>query len=224
MVFFISLLGTGTRTTGLDQSRDNSHLTDLSHISHLTPKQAHRLHNHISHNSLHHPPHIINNSNTNSINSNVNNTTINTSSNGHYHHHPHSISNTNMLRNPTLPKNISHNQEAIFFPKFLYPSRRSSSHSSSSTRSLLQSIALFCLISLILAALALTFLLELIPNEDGSATEASTPLSGSKHIIHEIALTLAIMTLSLDLFCLLICAVQFIFAVKLNKSSPGEDR
>ncbi|XP_018008204.1 uncharacterized protein LOC108665915 [Hyalella azteca] len=192
--------GTGTRTTGLDQSRDNSHLTDLSHISRLTPlSKAHHLH--------HHHHHLTNTSNTSSIN----NTT--TSINGGIYPPP--------MRNGVL-KNASPSSAAGLLPRILLPGRRISS----SSRGLLQTLGFLCLTSLIMASLALTFLLELIPS-DGLTSDASGSNSSAVlpyKVARDVSIPLAAVTLSLDLFCLLVCAAQFMFALKLQQTAGGEDR
>ena len=128
------MTGTGTRTTGLDQSRDNSHLTDLSHISRITPLPP--------------KPHLlVNTSNTSSINSRTNNTTLNTT--GLYHQSR--ISNGHIKNSSDLTPS--------FVPRLCQTARRSSS----SSRGLLYSLFLLCFISILMALLSLIFLLDLSP-------------------------------------------------------------
>ncbi|KAF2359925.1 Jiraiya [Trinorchestia longiramus] len=198
--------GTGTRTTALDQSRDNSHLTDLSHISRLTPLTK-------SH-PLHHVSHLTNNSNSSSINSHVNNTTINTSTNGALY--PMALRN-GVLKNSTDASNS-------FIPRLLNPIRRTSSPSGG----LLQTLGLLCLTSLILASLALTFLLELVPSNIYSNDRRDSNVSSEEvfrfKLAGDVSIAFAALTLSLDLFCLLVCSAQFVFAVKLLKGANGDDR
>ncbi|CAL4121010.1 unnamed protein product, partial [Meganyctiphanes norvegica] len=139
----------GTRTTGLDQSRDHSHLTDLSHISHMSP-----------------------------------------------------IPGTLDVSKATMASKRS----AGLIPRFITLTR------STSSRGALTCLGLLCLTSLLLALLALTFLVEL------------TPISPDDESVADVTLALTALTLSLDLSCLLICAAQFIFAVKLAKTQNGEER
>ncbi|MPC79463.1 hypothetical protein E2C01_073992 [Portunus trituberculatus] len=100
----------------------------------------------------------------------------------------------------------SKQRAAGLLPRFITLTRASSS------RVALTSLGLLCLTSLLLALLALTFLVEL------------TPLALDADSVQEVTLALAALTLSLDLSCLLICAAQFIFAIKLAKSPNGEER
>ncbi|XP_069950948.1 uncharacterized protein [Cherax quadricarinatus] len=101
---------------------------------------------------------------------------------------------------------ISSKRSAGLLPRFITLTR------STESRGALTSLGLLCLTSLLLALLALTFLVEL------------TPLAHDADSVQEVTLALAALTLSLDLSCLLICAAQFIFAVKLAKSPNGEER
>jgi hypothetical protein len=42
--------------------------------------------------------------------------------------------------------------------------------------------------------------------------------------VYEVTLALCALSLSLNLCCLLVCAIQFLFAVKLVKSAQGGQR
>ena len=139
---------TVTRTSGLNQSGDHSHLTDLSHISHLSPI----------------PP------------------------------------------GEASKLTLASRKSSGFLPRWITLTRNTNS------RGALNSLGLLCLISLLLALLALTFLVEL------------TPLSPTADSVAEVTLALAALTLSLDLSCVLVCAAQFIFAIKLTKSPNGDER
>ncbi|KOB71382.1 Uncharacterized protein OBRU01_13748 [Operophtera brumata] len=96
--------------------------------------------------------------------------------------------------------------------------RRQSSRTKSSrgaTEEALTSLALLCLVSLLLALLALLFLLKI-----------SAPVTGAPEefaVVYEVTLALCALTLSLNLCCLLVCAIQFLFAVKLvhSPSAPN---
>ncbi|XP_069174887.1 uncharacterized protein [Procambarus clarkii] len=101
---------------------------------------------------------------------------------------------------------IGSKRSAGLIPRFITLTR------STGSRGALTSLGLLSLTSLLLALLALTFLVEL------------TPLALDADSVQEVTLALAALTLSLDLSCLLICAAQFIFAIKLAKSPNGEER
>lgn len=101
---------------------------------------------------------------------------------------------------------LASKRSAGLIPRFITLTR------STGSRGALTSLGLLCLTSLLLALLALTFLVEL------------TPLPHDADSVQEVTLALAALTLSLDLSCLLICAAQFIFAIKLAKSPSGEER
>lgn len=98
------------------------------------------------------------------------------------------------------------------------PSRPATSRARSTraaTEEALTSLALLCLISLLLALLALLFLLKI------SAPATSAPEEFA--VVYEVTLALCALTLSLNLCCLLVCAIQFLFAVKLvhSPSAPN---
>ncbi|CAH4023085.1 uncharacterized protein LOC123706766 [Pieris brassicae] len=97
------------------------------------------------------------------------------------------------------------------------PSRQSSRSRSNraATEEALTSLALLCLVSLLLALLALLFLLKI------SAPATSAPEEFA--VVYEVTLALCALTLSLNLCCLLVCAIQFLFAVKLvhSPSAPN---
>ncbi|XP_063830240.1 uncharacterized protein LOC135079514 [Ostrinia nubilalis] len=83
------------------------------------------------------------------------------------------------------------------------------------TEEALTSLALLCLVSLLLALLALLFLLKI------SAPATTAPEEFA--VVYEVTLALCALTLSLNLCCLLVCAIQFLFAVKLvhSPSAPN---
>lgn len=78
------------------------------------------------------------------------------------------------------------------------------------TEEALTSLALLCLVSLLLALLALLFLLKISAPATGAPDEFA--------VVYEVSLALCALTLSLNLCCLLVCAIQFLFAVKLVHS------
>ncbi|EDV44548.1 uncharacterized protein Dana_GF20272, isoform B [Drosophila ananassae] len=90
-----------------------------------------------------------------------------------------------------------------------------------SPREALTSLGLLCLISLLLALLSLIFLLRISPNgrEDalGRSTSAGVGANSEDFIVvYDVTLALGALSLSLNLCCLLVCAIQFLFAVKLR--------
>ncbi|XP_053612132.1 uncharacterized protein LOC128676171 [Plodia interpunctella] len=93
------------------------------------------------------------------------------------------------------------------------PARNKSNRAA--TEEALTSLALLCLISLLLALLALLFLLKI------SAPATTAPEEFA--VVYEVTLALCALTLSLNLCCLLVCAIQFLFAVKLvhSPSAPN---
>lgn len=97
-------------------------------------------------------------------------------------------------------------------------------------REMLTSLGLLCLVSLLLALLSLVFLLKISPMttadmRDLRRTEQLTIISADEYVVvYEVTLALCALTLSLNLCCLLVCAIQFLFAVKLVKSPQGGHR
>ena len=97
-------------------------------------------------------------------------------------------------------------------------------------KEMLTSLGLLCLVSLLLALLSLIFLLKISPMtttdiRDLLRTEQLTIISADEYVVvYEVTLALCALTLSLNLCCLLVCAIQFLFAVKLVKSPQGGER
>lgn len=97
-------------------------------------------------------------------------------------------------------------------------------------KEILTSLGLLCLISLLLALLSLIFLLKISPVtaadlKDSMRAEQFTVISPDEYVtVYEVTLALCSLTLSLNLCCLLVCSVQFLFAVKLARSSVNGDR
>ncbi|XP_046418532.1 uncharacterized protein LOC124178844 [Neodiprion fabricii] len=89
-------------------------------------------------------------------------------------------------------------------------------HQAAGVKEMLTSLGLLCLVSLLLALLSLIFLLKISP-----LTESPSSLIGHDEsvVVYEVTLALCALALSLNLCCLLVCAIQFLFAVKLVKSS-----
>ncbi|XP_063223388.1 uncharacterized protein LOC134531592 [Bacillus rossius redtenbacheri] len=97
-------------------------------------------------------------------------------------------------------------------------------------KEMLTSLGLLCLVSLLLALLSLIFLLRISPMaaadvRDLLRAEQLTVISAEEYVVvYEVTLALCALTLSLNLCCLLVCAIQFLFAVKLVKSLQGGER
>lgn len=83
-------------------------------------------------------------------------------------------------------------------------------------KEMLTSLGLLCLVSLLLALLSLVFLLKISPL---TVTPSSLISPEEYAIVYEVTLALCALALSLNLCCLLVCAIQFLFTVKLVKSS-----
>lgn len=78
-------------------------------------------------------------------------------------------------------------------------------------------------VSLLLALLSLIFLLKISPN-GRELPPPPGPISSDDYIIvYDVTLALCALSLSLNLCCLLVCAIQFLFAVKLLRApaTPG---
>ncbi|KYM97958.1 hypothetical protein ALC62_11304 [Cyphomyrmex costatus] len=88
-------------------------------------------------------------------------------------------------------------------------------------KEMLTSLGLLCLVSLLLALLSVIFLLKISP-----LTVTSNSLISPEEfvIVYEVTLALCALALSLNLCCLLVCAIQFLFAVKLVKTSYQSHR
>lgn len=94
-------------------------------------------------------------------------------------------------------------------------------------KEMLVSLGLLCLVSLLLALLSLIFLLKISPVTANDIreilrAEQLTVITAEEYVVvYEVTLALCALTLSLNLCCLLVCAIQFLFAVKLVKSRHG---
>lgn len=89
-------------------------------------------------------------------------------------------------------------------------------------KEMLTSLGLLCLVSLLLALLSLIFLLKISPltvMPPPSTLVRPDEYAEEYPIVYEVTLALCALALSLNLCCLLVCAIQFLFAVKLVKSS-----
>lgn len=79
------------------------------------------------------------------------------------------------------------------------------------------------LVSLLLALLSLIFLLKISPNGRELPPPPGPIASDDYIIVYDVTLALCALSLSLNLCCLLVCAIQFLFAVKLLRApaTPG---
>lgn len=81
-------------------------------------------------------------------------------------------------------------------------------------------------VSLLLALLSLIFLLKISPvTPEAAASRMRQSLTMAEFaVLYEVTLALCALALSLNLCCLLVCAIQFLFAVKLVRASHGRER
>lgn len=110
---------------------------------------------------------------------------------------------------------------------------------------MLASLALLCVLSLMMSFLALFFLQKLGPmmsavqtldplsSERPSAKSAGVTKAPPKRIVvtseeyatvYQVSVALSTLTISLDLCCLFVCCIQFLFAIKLLKTPQGDER
>lgn len=110
------------------------------------------------------------------------------------------------------------------------PERAQSLKQGDGVKEQLTSLGLLCLTSLMVAMLALIFLLKISPVtpadvRDLMRNEQLTVISPDEYItVYEVTLALCALSLSLNLCCLLVCSVQFLFAVKLVRTWPNGER
>ncbi|XP_040572442.1 uncharacterized protein [Lepeophtheirus salmonis] len=115
--------------------------------------------------------------------------------------------------NATLKSRLNSSQIA----KFMLMSNESG------VKEMITSLGLLCIISLLLALLSLVFLLEMSPAKSKNSSQYGFDiLSESSYVtVYEVTLALCALSLSLNLCCLLVCSIQFIFAIKLVKGARG---
>ncbi|XP_067636804.1 uncharacterized protein [Eurosta solidaginis] len=149
-----------------------------------------------------------NNNNNNNTHNITGATTLNNNTNNHNHsnlnathYNNHNYSNCNNLANGVLINQSKHGP---------------------GPREALTSLGLLCLVSLLLALLSLIFLLKISPNAREDALTRSS--SEDFVIVYDVTLALCALSLSLNLCCLLVCAIQFLFAVKLLRSPMFDGR
>ncbi|XP_041766189.1 uncharacterized protein LOC121590506 [Anopheles merus] len=92
-------------------------------------------------------------------------------------------------------------------------------------REALTSLGLLCLVSLLLALLSLIFLLKISPGgRDPPPPTIGPAVLEDYAIVYDVTLALCALSLSLNLCCLLVCAIQFLFAVKLVRAPATTGR
>ena len=94
-------------------------------------------------------------------------------------------------------------------------------------KEMIQSLGLIALVSLLLALGSLIFLLKIIPDSSNGAVVATNTdflTEDEYETVYQVTAAMCALTLSLNLSCLLVCAIQFLFAAKLVKSSNGRLR
>ncbi|KAH8387869.1 hypothetical protein KR093_009940 [Drosophila rubida] len=132
--------------------------------------------------------------------------------------------NNNILHNYSHCNNNNNNTLNNTINNHLGSTLRPSKHGPG-PREVLTSLGLLCLVSLLLALLSLIFLLKISPN---SREEALSRINNSNNedfiIVYDVTLALCALSLSLNLCCLLVCAIQFLFAVKLLRSPMFDGR
>ncbi|XP_014091921.3 uncharacterized protein [Bactrocera oleae] len=133
------------------------------------------------------------------INTNTNHNNNNNNSTAHYNNH--NYSNCHNLTTGVLINQSKHGP---------------------GPREALTSLGLLCLVSLLLALLSLIFLLKISPNAREDALTRSS--AEDFVIVYDVTLALCALSLSLNLCCLLVCAIQFLFAVKLVRSPMFDGR
>lgn len=80
-------------------------------------------------------------------------------------------------------------------------------------------------VSLLLALLSLIFLLKISPGgRDPPPPTIGPAVLEDYAIVYDVTLALCALSLSLNLCCLLVCAIQFLFAVKLVRAPATTGR
>ncbi|CAD6215450.1 GSCOCG00011190001-RA-CDS [Cotesia congregata] len=98
---------------------------------------------------------------------------------------------------------------------------RNNNNQEPGVKEMLTFLGLLCLVSLLLAMLSHIFLLKISP----VSTAPSSVISPEEYtIVYEVTLALCALAMSLNLCCLLVCAIQFLFAMKLVKSAYNQNR
>lgn len=96
-------------------------------------------------------------------------------------------------------------------------------------KEMIQSLGLLSLVSLLLALGSLVFLLKILPSppvvgQDSVKSRDKFLNMLELDTVYHVTVAMCALTLSLNLSCLLVCAIQFLFAAKLVKSTNGRLR
>ena len=147
--------------------------------------------------------------------SNLTSLNASTNTNHHYISNQNSAAKKVLNASALLPANVT---------KFMLLSKEAG------IRVTITSLALLCLVSLLLALLALVFLLKITPPDEKPSHKMMSKIqldflspSGFTSL-YKAVLALCVLTLVLNLCCLLVCTIQFLFAVKLVKATHGRHR
>ncbi|XP_022240234.1 uncharacterized protein LOC111085529 [Limulus polyphemus] len=126
--------------------------------------------------------------------------------------------------------NISSRRQTLTPDKINIPDQDSSEYGIYQT---LASLALICILSLFMAFLALFFLQKIGPltlsTGNGESFSNESPkkiIKGSEEFlgVYQVSISLSTLTISLNLCCLFVCSIQFLFAIKLMKTPQGDER
>ena len=147
----------------------------------------------------------------------------------HHHHHHNKSSNLTSL-NASTNTNHHNASKKVLNASALVPANVSKFmllSKEAGVRVTITSLGLLCLVSMLLALLSLVFLLKITPAEEKPNAKKYqfdflTPSEFTS--LYEVTLALCALTLVLNLCCLLVCTIQFLFAVKLVKSPHGRHR
>ncbi|XP_036339001.1 uncharacterized protein LOC118748574 [Rhagoletis pomonella] len=154
-------------------------------------------------------------------------------SNNYTNNNNNTLNNTTATATGTINNNINnnnHNHNAAHYNNHNYSNCHNltagalinQSKHGPGPREALTSLGLLCLVSLLLALLSLIFLLKISPNAREDALTRSS--AEDFVIVYDVTLALCALSLSLNLCCLLVCAIQFLFAVKLVRSPMFDGR
>lgn len=194
-----------TRTTNMDSSSHSAHdlnLTQISPIARSNLVGSARFHKNKNNASVY--------SSANMSGYNHNSTlAANTQANGGLN-----ITNgiSKKLNTSLIPANVS---------KFMLKTKEAG------VREMITSLALLCLVSLLLALLSLVLLLKISPASPDQVVKMRQSVLLSEDdmlLMYQVTWALVALTLCLNLCCLLVCAIQFLFAVKLVKATHGRSR
>ena len=126
------------------------------------------------------------------------------------HHSSTAFNSTSATANGGLNITRRLNASAAEVSRFILQSKEAG------VKDMIMSLALLCTVSLLLALLSLVFLLKVSPVRQEKLQEYTG--------VYEVTLALGALSLSLDICCLLVCSIQFVFAVKLVRAAHGRAR